>query len=226
MRISTRRAFVGGIVLIACIQYPIAEAIAAAAWRNPAYSYVTNYISDLGVIGCTPELCSPLASIMNAGFVVSGILAITAALLLGPLLPAAGWRLVVQGLMILHGLGVIVVGLVHSAPHTAAGTPWQHLAGAYAAILGGNFALCALALAARSARTPSWYPIVIGALGLLGLAGGVALVATSILPTGLLERIAADTITPAEVVTGIALLARLRRSDAGRDEFVLTPVLP
>ena len=202
-----------------------ASNIRSAAWHNPAYSYLTNYISDLGIVGCTPELCSPLAAVMNAGFVASGILAITASLLLGPLLPTVVWRLAVQGLMLLHGLGVIVVGLVHSAPHTAAGTPWQHLAGAYAAILGGNFALCALALASPRTRTPPWYPLLIGALGLLGLVGGVALVYTSILPAGLLERLAADTITPAEVVTGIVLLVSLRRSGADRDAFILQPVL-
>ncbi|MFD5513267.1 hypothetical protein ACFWIB_36740 [Streptomyces sp. NPDC127051] len=48
-------------------QWVVAEAIAAAAWTDPAYSYATNYISDLGVPDCGTrfqgrDICSGLLS--------------------------------------------------------------------------------------------------------------------------------------------------------------------
>ena len=206
------RIAAGAATLLLCAQYLVAEAIAAAAWSRP-YSYARNFISDLGVTSCAGTgPCSPLGWVINTGFIVSGLLAILASALLGQLIPRPFWRWGVMALAIAHGVGSAVVGLVHSAPGTAAGTPRLHVVGAYAAIVGGNLAL----MAAGQVASPAWATGRFRALslcvGAFGLACGLALVVTRRWPPGALERGAVDTITVWEVVTGLLLAVRLRRS--------------
>jgi hypothetical protein len=59
--------------------YFTAEFIAAAAWTDPPYSYTYHFISDLGVHGPSTGfgqyMYSPLAWVMNAGFILFGIAA-------------------------------------------------------------------------------------------------------------------------------------------------------
>ena len=66
--------------------YLAAEAIAAAAWKSPTYSYADNWISDLGSATAGVfqgrELNSPLHVVMNTGFIVQGLLFGIATLLL------------------------------------------------------------------------------------------------------------------------------------------------
>lgn len=208
------RLAAGATALLLCFQYLAAEAIAAAAWAPP-YSYARNYISDLGVTGCTGSgPCSPLGFVMNTGFVVSGVLAILAAALLAPLVRHPAWRPVLLGLAVAHGLGSAVVGMVHSAPGSTAGTPRLHVVGAYGAIVGGNLALVVAGLAASSAWAAPWFRLTSVALGLAGLGCGLALVLTRGWPPGLLERGAVDTITVWEVATGLLLAIRLRTAQA------------
>ncbi|MDH6217508.1 hypothetical protein [Streptomyces pseudovenezuelae] len=54
----------GAVVLVVnALQWVIAEAVTAGAWKTPPYSYGGNYISDLGVPDCGVvfqgrEICS------------------------------------------------------------------------------------------------------------------------------------------------------------------------
>ena len=61
------------------------EAIAASAF--PGYSYSANYISDLGVPDVAEfqgrAIDSPLSAVMNAGFILQGVLYLVAAVALG-----------------------------------------------------------------------------------------------------------------------------------------------
>lgn len=209
----TPRLAAGAAALLLSVQYFVAEAVAAAAWTRP-YSYSRNYISDLGVtrcIGAGP--CSPLGAVMNAGFVLSGLLAIAAAILLLPLVPRrAGKRAVVLSLAVIHGLGSIGVGLVSSAPGTPAGTPHLHVLAAYAAIVGGNLALVATGLWLPPAVATRRFRAGSAALGLFGIGCGLALVLTRGWPPGLLERGAVDTITLWQILAGICLATSLLRS--------------
>ena len=216
-----RRLAAGAAALLLSAQYFAAEAIAAAAWTRP-YSYSRNYISDLGVTRCIPTgPCSPLGAVMNTGFVMSGVLAIAAAALLLPLVPQrAGKRAPILILAVVHGIGSIGVGLVSSAPGTAAGTPHIHVLAAYAAIVGGNLAVIAAALWLPRAVASRWFRAVSLALGLVGLGSGLALVLTRGLPPGLLERGAVDTITLWQILAGACLAASLlRRSAAIHDRL-------
>ena len=147
---------------------------------------------------------------------MAGALAILAAVLLMPLVPKLPARALVMGLAITHGVGSTVVGLVHSAPGTAAGTPHIHVIGAYAAIVGGNLALIVAGLAASPVWASGWFRICSVAIGVFGLSCGLALVVTRGWPPGLLERGAVDTITIWEISTGLLLALRLRRWPEGK----------
>lgn len=99
-----------------------------SAHAVPAYSYVHDYISSLGV-----PARSPRAGMMNAAFAVQGVL-----LLLGALLLAGASRhtRLFVGLVALNTVGNVVVAAVHS------GSP-LHGWGALLAIAGGNAAILA-----------------------------------------------------------------------------------
>lgn len=105
--------------VVATIQYAIAQVVTAAAW-SPSYDWRHNYISDLGNTACgmfalphaTPMcVCSPLRALMNASFVVSGLLIIVGTALLWRFWPAA--RLMTAALVLweIAGVGKLLVGL-------------------------------------------------------------------------------------------------------------------
>ncbi|GAA3434772.1 hypothetical protein [Kutzneria kofuensis] len=76
MTSAEKRAAVGGFLwIVAMVQYFVAQIAVAAHWRTP-YSWRDNYISDLGNTDCGAFLatyvCSPLAGVMNASFIVAG----------------------------------------------------------------------------------------------------------------------------------------------------------
>jgi hypothetical membrane protein len=135
-----RRA-AGILLVVSAPWYVVAEAVAATAWREPPYSYAHNYISDLGAPGPASTLMgrvidSPLAWVMNAGFIGHGVLALAAAVLLCPQLPHRWWLV---GLASAHAVGIALVGTVHgSAQSIADGTFVFHSLGANLAIVGGN----------------------------------------------------------------------------------------
>jgi len=111
----------GAAWILATLQYAVAQVVVAAAWHHPPYSWLGNYISDLGNTACgrftvphgTPAyVCSPLHSAMNASFIIAGILTIAGAVLLPRFWPRSRGATVALVLWIITGLGKIVVGLV------------------------------------------------------------------------------------------------------------------
>jgi hypothetical membrane protein len=122
--------------------YLVCEAIAAA--RLPGYSYVNDYISDLGVY-----------AIMNIGFIVHGSLFLLGAVLVSRACPHTGWAcrsFVIAAAC--NALGNVLVGTFRSGNH------W-HAVGAGLAIVGGNVAVIIAGLASRRAAS-----VVIGVFGL------------------------------------------------------------
>jgi hypothetical membrane protein len=111
----------GAAWIVATLQYAIVQVVVAAAWHHPPYSWLGNYISDLGNTVCgrftvphgTPAyVCSPMHSAMNASFIITGILTIAGALLLRSSWPRSRATTVALVLWVITGLGKIVVGLV------------------------------------------------------------------------------------------------------------------
>ncbi len=127
--VSSRRAVtLGAVFWILTLEFFVGQAIAQAAWHTP-YSLLTNSISDLGNTACgswppggahqaaglglgASYVCSPLHSVMNLSFIVTGVL-----ILLGLYLTRSQWprcRLTAWGMALLAaaGVGKIIVGLV------------------------------------------------------------------------------------------------------------------
>ncbi|WP_426937260.1 DUF998 domain-containing protein [Brevibacterium sp. LE-L] len=225
----TKRARIGAVLLILnAAAYVLAEAITAAPWQNPAYSYSFNYISDLGV----PDVArfqgrmvdSPLHTVMNTGFIIHGIIFILAAVLLQHAITRTGPRRTYLVLAVLHGIGISLVGLFHGS-QTAVddGTAAFHGLGALLAIGAGNTAAIIVGIhLARNSRHGSgrasgggrgrgvgW---ALAGLGTTGLAAFTYLLATTGTDIdGIPERIAVYTIMVAEALAGIALLSAQRR---------------
>jgi hypothetical membrane protein len=214
------RIVAGALCLAAILEYVIAEAVAAMAWKNPPYNYARYYISDLGVSG-PPEMShgsmvySPLYYVMNSAFFIEGVLAIAAALLLRKLLINKSGRVTVSTLAILHGIGMFGVAIVHGSPemmHNPIGA--VHVIGASLAIILGNTECICAGIAARRSGAPAWfknYSVFMGVFGLLGLA---ALLGWHSIPFGITERISVYTIIGWDITTGIFLLGALSKLKA------------
>jgi hypothetical membrane protein len=181
----------GGLAWVLTLQFFVVEAIVAS--RYGGYSYSADVISDLGTSS------SALPVLMNASFVVQGLLIAAGALLLAPGLSGAGARLV-RVLLVVAGLGVLLVGLFPSD-----GNATVHEIAAAAHLLGGGTGLIALAYGVRP-RSEA-LGTVLALLGLAGVIGTVFFAAAVFLGLGEggMERVAAYVIPVGLTVAGLAL---------------------
>ena len=199
------------------VEYLVVEAVAASAWQTPAYSYASNFVSDLGAPDCSTfqgrEICSPLHTVMNAGFIAQGALFVVASFLLMRLVSAGRARNVYLAIALIYAVGMVLVGYFHgSTEATENGTIVYHYLGAFMAILGGNVAAIVAGFQWRRLGMPRWFGLASIALGVIGLAGAVVLGTTfGVLPPGIPERVSVYTITAWQILTGIVLLLGLRR---------------
>ena len=195
MRTSER---LGALLWVGCLQFFVAEQVTSRAWRMP-YSFVRDYISDLGVIHCGGILCSPLHAVMNGSFVLQGILIGLGALLL--------WRRFNRmgrfglGFLVVCGAGVLLVGFVPED-----GNKSLHFWAAAAHFLGGGIGIGLVALSklaraglrTRGTRIGGWLSLLVGCAV---LASTVLLGELGSLPPllsrspGVIERVAAYGIT-------------------------------
>lgn len=120
VRPPDRRARWGGVLLVVgTLQYALAQIVTAAAWTTP-YSLSRNYISDLGVTVCgtvhlphggTEQVCSPWHAVMNASFILSGVLLVAAMILLCSYWPPGPAARIGVVLLIIAGAGKVLTGL-------------------------------------------------------------------------------------------------------------------
>jgi hypothetical membrane protein len=203
--------------IVGGLQYVALEAVAASAWSSPPYDYVYNYISDLGVpdpqVYNGRDVDSPLAWVMNTGLVVHGLLFALGAVLLAGLFAGAARRLFVA-FALLHGVGIVLVGLFHEA----SAVPLAHVGGAFLAILFGNLAALVAGLSWRTLGLPRWFGVAGVALPVVGLLSEVVLLAGLVDARfdGLFERGGVYSITVWEVLFGAVMLRRLRSPLASR----------
>jgi hypothetical membrane protein len=201
--------------IAAAVVYVGTEAIAASAF--PGYSYSTNYISDLGVPDVAEfqgrAIDSPLHAVMNAGFVLQGVLYLAAAVIATRAL-RAGPRRAFLALAVVHAVGITVVGLIHgSASSAASGIGWMHVVGAGMAIIAGNGASIVAGVgsgrvgAARAFRVAS---VALGVVGLVSLVVLESLVGSDV--DGIWERGSVYTVTAWELMAGVAVLVAARRA--------------
>jgi len=180
---------------VAAVGYVLLEAISAAGFE-PDYSYLHNYISDLGVAG-------PRAYLMHAAFYLQGILFLLGALLIVPVARNRSARLFL-GLVSANAVGNLVVGTVHSGK--------AHVVGAALAIVGGNLAILVGSAVLGAVVGRRWYrgvSVLVGALGILCL--GVLTVnslanSAHAAAAGAWERGSVYSITIWQLLTAAALL--------------------
>jgi hypothetical membrane protein len=198
-----KRTNCGAVCWILCLQYFAAEAIAVAGWRG-RYSFHDNYISDLGALACIGSGCSPLHAMMNASFMLQGVLIFAGAVLVWPTFPRGWRRALALGLIAASGFGVFVVGL---APEDFA-PGWHYLgAGEHFLFCNAGAALLGLTLLqhGRATRRIALFSL---AAGLLGLAGLVCLATQHYFGLGVggIERVTAYPFTLWIAGTGVWLL--------------------
>jgi hypothetical membrane protein len=201
-----KQRIAGGALALAGGGFLIAEAVSAAAWKTPEYSYLKNFISDLEVAGPVTVagnlLHSPLWLVMSAAFVVNGLLVTAALLILGApylrrLLPLL---IVVTGIS--YGLGLAWDGFFHEDTALP-----QHILGAIGIGIGGNLSLILLGVFGLRGRLPRGLAVVELVLGAVGLTFYLLL---SYVPhdiAGLVERIAAYPLFLSQLGLGVALLS-------------------
>jgi hypothetical membrane protein len=208
----------GGIALvIAPLAYLVAETIAALAWTNPRYDYVYNFVSDLGVPGprqvaFKQTIDSPLAAVMNAGFITYGVLAVLAAALLLRLSAGLRPRLLAV-LALLVGAGLTLVAVVPGSQHSV-DTGWivLHLIGAALAIVVGNLASILVGAFRGHLDMPGSTAAAVAALGIAGLVSyGIFMTLVSSGATadlGLFERLSIYPIAVAHLALGVGVIVR------------------
>ncbi|MEV2195193.1 DUF998 domain-containing protein [Streptomyces phaeochromogenes] len=201
----------GAVILVVnAVQWVVAEAVTAAAWTSPPYSYARNYISDLGVPDCGTrfqgrDICSPDHALMNTSFMLEGILFAAGVLLLARLVEGRARRVVIA-LAVAHGVGMVMVGLFHGSESGPSLGLALHVGGAGVGILCAN-TLAILAGSLRSLALPQAYRVFSVTVGVLGLVS-VALVGVSASVAGVFERGSVYSWMLWSVVTGALLLAR------------------
>lgn len=205
MWIASATVYVGG------------EAIAASAF--PGYSYATNYISDLGIptVGMYDgrAIDSPLAAVMNVGFIAHGVFfaagAALAALAVGP------GRRVARAVFVTaagaHLVGSVLIGVVPgSSESVASGAIGLHVLGAGLAIVGGNLSSLTAGVAGGRFGFTRGYRMFSAVAGAVGILSVIALQAdVGGLPDGVWERASVYAITAWELVTAAVLLRRQSR---------------
>ena len=185
--------------LLSAAVYLTCEAVAAA--RAPGYSYVQNYISDLGV-----------SAVMNVGaFMLHGSLLLLGAVAVAFAYPIGGWAgrsFVLAALA--NAIGNVLVGTFPSGASAAADVNW-HVIGAGLAIVAGNVAVIIAGIGSRRIGAASSFRHASVAIGLMGLACLLALVIDSssgsrALPVGLLERGSVYSTVAWELLAGVTIL--------------------
>ncbi|MFJ2902748.1 DUF998 domain-containing protein [Streptomyces sp. NPDC087212] len=209
------RLRLGALVLVVnAVQWVVAEAITAAAWTDPPYSYVRNYISDLGVSDCGTQfqgrvLCSPDHTLMNVSFIAEGVLFALGIVLLARLVEGRVRRVVIA-LALAHAVGLVLVGLFHGSANGPQAGLALHVGGAAVGIICAN-TLVIMAGSLRGLGASKAYRVFSVTVGVLGLVSE-ALTGVSASTAGAFERGGVYSWLLWSTVTGVLLLVRDRRA--------------
>jgi hypothetical membrane protein len=207
------------------VVYVVTEAIAAAAWTHPRYNYAENYVSDLGVTGPREtflghDIYSPLALVMNAGFIADGLLALLATILILRF-RASRRAKAIWILSVLFAVGITLVGVFHGSQLSEqAGTIGFHFLGAPVAIIAGNVVTI---LAGTGAAALGLDPRLRRPLIIAGIAGIAALAAEIVVmggapsfPAGICERLAVYAVLASQLILGLGAIGVRRQAGATR----------
>ncbi|MGV9455335.1 DUF998 domain-containing protein [Streptomyces sp. NPDC003635] len=151
-----------------------AEFITAAAWQDPPYSPLYNWVSHLGLTG-PPQTAfgqvanSPLGAVMDTGWVIYGVLLIVGTFLVFD--PRKGAPpIIILALAVLAGVGVSLVGIFQgSNANVDNGLIAVHTFGAQGVMLAGNIMAIAVGTGGSRIGLTRGRSIASTALGTAGL---------------------------------------------------------
>lgn len=206
MNVNKRRT--GSIVLIlAGILFWVLEAVAAAAWKDPAYSYTYNWVSDLGVPVETVmnghAVNSPLFALMNLNFILFGAMYIAGFWMILPQYQSRQRAAAIGALA--TGLGVFFVAAFPG--YSEYSGAFMHGVGAMLVVFGCFALALASAKGLGEAVKAKWYaPLcyLTAALIAVGLVMTFALSESNY--GGLVERVLLYPVVAFPVITGIAIV--------------------
>lgn len=211
----SKRILIGAILFIAASTvYLSAEAIAAQAWSTPEYRYSFHYISDLGVSKRLMidgrEVFSPLAVVMNTGFVLYGILSASSYIAVLPMVKnKAKWLIIIFALI--QGTGNMLVGLFPGESYDYAST---HIIGAGMSIIGGNITLILIGLFLQIKTQSHWTKVSAMLLGILGLIALTTMLTNDFGYPAVFERLSVYTMTLWNLLFGVWLIRRYKKRNA------------
>lgn len=206
---------VGGVAWIAgTLVYFIAQPLVASAW-TPGYSWLHNYISDLGNTACgsfavphgtTMYVCSPRHGAMNSAFILNGVLFGCGAVVLRKFWPAKTVARRAIALLVVGAVLKVVVGL---APENVDVS--LHLLGALNVPL-GSVAILMLSASGRQSRPA--VSVTGTVLAIIGLAGSALSIAAQFgnralelgLGVGGMERVATYPGSAWALIVGLAAI--------------------
>ena len=203
---ANRTTTAAGVVWICAAQFFVAQAVAQSRWTTP-FSLATNFISDLGNTTCGPYggsyVCSPWHLLMNASFVLQGVIIIIGAVLARQSFAGRLWGAVVLPLLIVTALGIAGVGLFPEDVNNPA-----HVVCAGTQFITGNVAMIVCGVAARREKRWRTFAAVSAALGVAGLlATGLFVEGYGLgLGVGGMERVAAYTLPVWLVMSGVLMV--------------------
>ncbi|MEV6282513.1 DUF998 domain-containing protein [Kribbella sp. NPDC051770] len=162
---------IGAIAWLAgALQFFVVMIVVQLAWTTP-YSWADNNISDLGNVHCGDfggrSVCSPLHGLMNASFVLGGLLIVGGVVLTRAAWPRGVVSTLTRVLLAATGVGWAIAGLAPADVNE----DLHVLGGAVVIFLAGNLALL-LAGALRPGSAISrarWYGVTLGLLGLVAM---------------------------------------------------------
>ncbi|NGN93093.1 DUF998 domain-containing protein [Nocardioides sp. KC13] len=199
----------------------VAELITAAAWQDPPYSPLYNWVSHLGLTGPAQTAFgqvgnSPLGAVMNAGWVIYGVLLILGTFLVFDVRKGAR-PIIVAVLATIAGVGVALVGIFQgSNANVENGLIAFHTFGAQSVMLAGN--TMAIVVGANGTRIGlsrgrSIASVVLGIVGLVTFPVFMADVFTGWMwNIGLFERGVIYPIMVGHVLLGSGLIADKARA--------------
>ena len=207
-----------GALVVAAVGYVVVEAVVAAAWTDPPYGYLANLVPSLGNTSCGPwqgqVICSPRHGLMNAVFIVHGVLVALGGIALSRL--AAGrTRRAVAVLSVVYAVGLSAITVFHQ--HAGMSVPARalNITGAFVAILAASAVAVLVGPRWRRLGLPRWWGVAGITAGVLATVSAVALFAFSIGPVGVRERVPIYLVLAWQLLTGLVLVGYARRGRSG-----------